>query len=70
MGGVVMIPRLYEAKESNFEHNGLGLLVDSVIVIISSFISFLYGLQLKDIKKLSKFLDTYSKSNLVSQYAS
>ena len=30
-----MIPRLYEAKENNFDHNGLGLLVDTISCIVT-----------------------------------
>lgn len=41
-----MIPKLYEAKESNFEHNGLGLLTDTISCVITEEQNGMYELEL------------------------
>ena len=41
-----MIPRLYEAKETNFQHNGLGLLADTISCIVTEEQNGMYELEL------------------------
>lgn len=41
-----MIPRLYGAKETNFEHNGIGLLVDTVKCLVTEEQNGMYELEL------------------------
>ena len=41
-----MIPKLYEAKESNFKHNGLGLLTDTISCIVTEEQNGMYELEL------------------------
>ena len=57
MGGVIMIPKLYEAKESNFEHNGLGLLTDTISCIVTEEQNGMYELELT--YKVGSFLCNY-----------
>lgn len=41
-----MIPRLYGAKETNFEHNGIGLLVDTIECLVTEEQNGMYELEL------------------------
>ena len=41
-----MLPKLYGAKETNFEHNGIGVLVDTISCLVAEEINGMYELEL------------------------
>ena len=41
-----MLPKLYGAKETNFEHNGIGILVDTISCLVVEEINGMYELEL------------------------
>ena len=38
-----MLPKLYGAKETNFEHNGIGILVDTISCLVVEEINGMYN---------------------------
>ena len=52
-----MIPRLYNAKETNFEHNGLGILTDTQNCIVTEEQNGMYELELT--YKVGSFLSSF-----------